>query len=188
MACSPEIRKMFAQLQAQPPNKVCVDCTSRIPQWASTTYGTYMCLECSGIHRSMGVHISFVQSVTMDSWKNARYVAKMKGGGNGAFNDFLAAHGVPEKGERSRALLSCAVAGRATPAMTTRCDGRCDGAAPFFAPRTASSCARCSSLSSAGGVVVPEPDHSIRGAREPCGQPRGASRRGLPAASTLNVS
>ena len=84
MACSPEIRKMFAQLQAQPPNKVCVDCSSRIPQWASTTYGTYMCLECSGIHRSMGVHISFVQSVTMDSWKNARYVAKMKGGGNGA--------------------------------------------------------------------------------------------------------
>ena len=88
---------MFRELQARPENKVCVDCSSRIPQWASCTYGTYMCLECSGIHRSLGVHISFVQSVTMDSWKNERFVSKMRAGGNAAFNDFLARQGVPAK-------------------------------------------------------------------------------------------
>ena len=88
---------MFRELQARPDNKVCVDCSSRIPQWASCSYGTYMCLECSGIHRSLGVHISFVQSVTMDSWKNERFVAKMRAGGNAAFNDFLARQGVPAK-------------------------------------------------------------------------------------------
>ena len=56
-----------------------------------------MCLECSGTHRSLGVHISFIQSVTMDSWKNARFVAKMDAGGNADFNDFLERQGVPPK-------------------------------------------------------------------------------------------
>ena len=82
MSAAPHIRKMFAQMQTAADNKVCADCSSRSPQWASTTYGTYICLECSGVHRSLGVHLSFVQSVTMDSWKNARFVAKMKNGGN----------------------------------------------------------------------------------------------------------
>ena len=43
------------------------------------------------------MHISFVQSVTMDSWKNERFVAKMRAGGNAAFNEFLARQGVPAK-------------------------------------------------------------------------------------------
>lgn len=54
MAASPEVKAMFRALQALPENKVCADCSSRIPQWASCSYGTYICLECSGIHRSLG--------------------------------------------------------------------------------------------------------------------------------------
>ena len=55
-------------------NDVCVDCKTKAPQWASVTFGSLLCLECSGANRGLGVHISFVRSITMDSWspKQAR--------------------------------------------------------------------------------------------------------------------
>jgi len=47
-----------------------------------------ICLECSGKHRSLGVHLSFVRSVTMDKWKDAE-LEKMKAGGNRRAKLFL---------------------------------------------------------------------------------------------------
>ena len=51
-----------------PGNDKCADCGSKKPKWASINLGIMLCIECSGIHRSLGVHISKVRSVTLDDW------------------------------------------------------------------------------------------------------------------------
>ncbi|KAG7471061.1 hypothetical protein MATL_G00120430 [Megalops atlanticus] len=50
-------------------NQQCCDCGERDPRWASVNLGITMCIECSGIHRSLGVHLSKVRSLTLDSWE-----------------------------------------------------------------------------------------------------------------------
>ncbi|GMS90225.1 hypothetical protein PENTCL1PPCAC_12400 [Pristionchus entomophagus] len=49
-------------------NRKCVDCGSRSPRWASYSLGVFMCLQCAGVHRALGVHISRVKSADFDRW------------------------------------------------------------------------------------------------------------------------
>lgn len=49
-------------------NGSCADCDAPKPEWASLNLGILVCIECSGIHRNLGSHISKVRSLGLDEW------------------------------------------------------------------------------------------------------------------------
>ncbi|GJJ72206.1 Arf-GAP with coiled-coil, ANK repeat and PH domain-containing protein [Entomortierella parvispora] len=63
-----EDKQLLLQVRKIPGNEVCADCKSLSPMWASVNHGTVLCIECSGIHRSLGVHVSKVRSLNLDKW------------------------------------------------------------------------------------------------------------------------
>ncbi|XP_049920789.1 arf-GAP with coiled-coil, ANK repeat and PH domain-containing protein 3 isoform X2 [Epinephelus moara] len=60
---------ILQRIQCLPGNEQCCDCGQADPRWASINLGILLCIECSGIHRSLGVHCSKVRSLTLDSWE-----------------------------------------------------------------------------------------------------------------------
>ncbi|KAF9312684.1 hypothetical protein BG003_006021 [Podila horticola] len=86
--------RILKALLQKPGNKFCVDCRKKDPRWASFNLGCFMCIRCSGVHRSMGTHISKVKSVDLDSW-TAEQVENMIKWGNEKANMYWEAR-LPE--------------------------------------------------------------------------------------------
>ena len=76
---------ILAQMLKEDDNRFCVDCDTKSkkmqsaltcsrtsvfagPRWASWNLGIFICIRCAGFHRNLGVHISKVKSVNLDSW------------------------------------------------------------------------------------------------------------------------
>ncbi|XP_047423887.1 arf-GAP with SH3 domain, ANK repeat and PH domain-containing protein 1 isoform X7 [Mugil cephalus] len=71
-----------------PGNEVCCDCGATDPKWLSTNLGILTCIECSGIHREMGVHISRIQSMELDKLGTSELLLA-KNVGNSSFNEIM---------------------------------------------------------------------------------------------------
>ncbi|KAL6065380.1 ADP-ribosylation factor GTPase-activating protein [Balamuthia mandrillaris] len=80
--------RLLKVLQRVPGNHQCADCRNPEPDWASINIGVLICLECSGVHRSLGTHISKVRSLTLDKW-DPELVMMMKCLGNERTNAIL---------------------------------------------------------------------------------------------------
>lgn len=66
----PNVKKInWRQILRIPGNSKCADCANPDPKWSSINLGITLCISCSGVHRSLGVHYSKVRSLTLDVWE-----------------------------------------------------------------------------------------------------------------------
>ena len=85
--CSREVLNLDHIRNDIPGNTVCADCDTNNPDWASINLGILICIECSGIHRNLGSHISKVRSLSLDCWSQMN-IKTLENIGNRKANQF----------------------------------------------------------------------------------------------------
>jgi len=99
---------ILGELMKDPANKECADCSAKGPRWASWSLGIFLCINCAGIHRSLGTHISKVKSATLDKWTEEQ-VEMMQSIGNARAKEIYEAnvpphYNIPNQGASAHAL------------------------------------------------------------------------------------
>lgn len=83
--------KELLEIRTLSGNNVCADCSATSPDWAVINLGIFICIDCSGIHRSLGVQISKVRSLTLDRWERS-HIDTMRQMGNTSANSIWEKH------------------------------------------------------------------------------------------------
>lgn len=71
-------------------NSICADCKCKKSSWASINIGVFLCIDCAGVHRKFGTHVSRIKSVTLDYWRKDE-IEFMENNGNIKINNILEA-------------------------------------------------------------------------------------------------
>ena len=79
-------------------NLMCAECGTEDPEWVSLNLCVLVCIECSGIHRGLGSHISKMRSLKLDNWC-INYLKLLEALGNNKVNSVWEANLKSFKGE-----------------------------------------------------------------------------------------
>ncbi len=110
----------------------CFDCrSSKNPLFASRSFGIFLCDQCAGTHRGMGVHISFVKGISLDTWRQEE-LRFMELGGHKRLSDTLKAAGIGPGKAKAQAWY--ASAGATAYKRTLERDVASNASPPVHAP------------------------------------------------------